>query len=149
MSEPILFQLADALQRDSNFVADWPLCQLRVMNDQQYPWFVMIPRRSAVTELIDLTEQDYWQCLQEIRAFSGWLQQQFQPDKLNIAALGNMVPQLHIHQIARFRTDLAWPAPIWGKVPMQPYPEVKLQQLIELWQPSLVARMPSPSSNGV
>ncbi len=148
MSEPTAFQLAEALQRDSCFVVDWPLCQLRVMNDQQYPWFVMIPRRPDVTELIDLSEQDYWQCQLEIRTFGRWLQQQFQPDKLNIAALGNMVPQLHIHQIARYRTDLAWPAPIWGKVPMQPYAEAKLQQLIELWQPSLAAKVPSSSSHG-
>lgn len=137
MSEPQGFLLASPLQQDSCFIVDWPLCQLRVINDQQYPWFLLVPRRNGLKELTDLPEHDYLQYQQESRQLSLWLQETFRPDKLNIAALGNLVPQLHIHHIARFRTDAAWPAPVWGVAKMQPYMDEQLQQQITLWLLSL------------
>ena len=115
------FSLAPELERDCIFIADWSLCRVLLMNDQQYPWFILVPRVAGATEFTDLTREQqalYWQ---ESMALSELLQTTFNPDKLNIAALGNMVPQLHVHHVARYKTDIAWPAPVWGKFPARPY----------------------------
>ena len=123
------FQLAAEFERDSLWLADWPLCQLRVQNDANYPWFILIPRRVSMVEIIDLTEQDREQLWRESAHLSVFLKAEFQAKKLNVAALGNMVPQLHLHHIARYEHDIAWPAPVWGKAPAQPYTETQWQQL--------------------
>lgn len=123
------FQLAAEFERDSLWLADWPLCQLRVQNDANYPWFILIPRRVSMVEIIDLTEQDREQLWRESAHLSVFLKAEFQAKKLNVAALGNMVPQLHLHHIARYEHDIAWPAPVWGKAPAQPYTETEWQQL--------------------
>lgn len=123
------FKLAAEFERDSLWLADWPLCQLRVQNDANYPWFILIPRRVAMVEIIDLTEQDREQLWRESAHLSVFLKAEFQAKKLNVAALGNMVPQLHLHHIARYEHDIAWPAPVWGKAPAQPYTETQWQQL--------------------
>ncbi len=125
------FQLHPQLAQDSIWLADWPLCQLRLSLDANYPWFILIPRRANIREIIDLVSEDQQQLWQESACLSRWLQQQFQGDKLNIAALGNMVPQLHLHHIVRFSTDPAWPAPVWGKVAASVYSESELQQLLQ------------------
>ncbi|WP_105199508.1 MULTISPECIES: HIT domain-containing protein [unclassified Pseudoalteromonas] len=126
-----MFSLAPELQKDCIELADWPLCKLLLMNDSQYPWFILVPRKEGVTEIIDLTEQEQLMLMQESARLSQLLKSVFNPDKLNIAALGNMVPQLHIHHIARYRGDIAWPKPVWGLHPSQPYSE---QQIAELKQ---------------
>ncbi|WP_105188358.1 HIT domain-containing protein [Pseudoalteromonas sp. T1lg48] len=126
-----MFSLAPELQKDCIELADWPLCKLLLMNDSQYPWFILVPRKEGVTEIIDLTEQEQLMLMQESARLSQLLKSVFNPDKLNIAALGNMVPQLHIHHIARYRTDIAWPRPVWGLHPSKPYSE---QQIAELKQ---------------
>ncbi|MBU0912582.1 MAG: HIT domain-containing protein [Gammaproteobacteria bacterium] len=123
------FELAAEFERDSVWLADWPLCQLRVQNDANYPWFILLPRRAAMVEIIDLTEQDRAQLWRESAFLSVFLKSEFHAKKLNIAALGNMVPQLHLHHIVRYESDLAWPAPVWGKVPATPYTETQWQQL--------------------
>lgn len=123
------FELAAEFERDSIWLADWPLCQLRVQNDANYPWFILIPRRIAMVEIIDLTEQDRAQLWHESDVLSTFLKSEFQAKKLNIAALGNMVPQLHLHHIVRYENDIAWPAPVWGKVPAKAYNETQWQQL--------------------
>jgi len=123
------FKLAAEFERDSLWLADWPLCQLRVQNDANYPWFILIPRRVSMVEIIDLTEQDRDQLWRESAHLSVFLKAEFQAKKLNVAALGNMVPQLHLHHIARYEHDIAWPAPVWGKAPAQPYTETQWQQL--------------------
>ncbi|MAH28551.1 MULTISPECIES: HIT domain-containing protein [Pseudoalteromonas] len=123
------FSLAPELQRDCIELADWPLCKVLLMNDSQYPWFILVPRVADVKEIIDLSEELQITLLQESGKLSKLLQQVFSPDKLNIAALGNMVPQLHVHHIARFTTDPAWPAPIWGKLPAVPYSDEQIEQL--------------------
>ncbi len=127
------FQLHPQLATDSVLLADWPLCQLRLSNDRQYPWFILVPRRVAVRDVIDLTEAEQEQLWREGRLLSQWLRTDYQPDKLNLAALGNMVPQLHIHHIARFQHDKAWPAPVWGKYPPQPYQDTELAELQQRW----------------
>ncbi|GGF09190.1 HIT domain-containing protein [Pseudoalteromonas gelatinilytica] len=123
------FSLAPELQRDCIELADWPLCKVLLMNDSQYPWFILVPRIAGVKEIIDLSEELQITLLQESGKLSKLLQQVFNPDKLNVAALGNMVPQLHVHHIARFTTDAAWPAPIWGKLPAVPYTDEQIAVL--------------------
>ncbi|MEL0641667.1 HIT domain-containing protein [Pseudoalteromonas aliena] len=123
------FKLAPELKRDCIELADWPLCKVLLLNDSQYPWFVLVPRQANLREIIDLSEDDQIVYLKESARLSKLLMDVFKPDKLNIAALGNMVPQLHIHHIARFTSDSAWPAPIWGKHPAVPYTEPQIVEL--------------------
>lgn len=123
------FTIAPELARDSYHLADWPLCEVRVMDDGQFPWFLLVPKVADVREVIDLSEDDQLQLLRESRFLCHWLKAEYQPHKLNVAALGNVVPQLHVHHIARFQTDVAWPAPIWGKQPMQPLNEGEVARL--------------------
>lgn len=115
------FDLHDRLAAESFWLGDFPLCRLLLMNDAQYPWFILVPRRPGVREIHELASGDRSQLWRESDALARWLMAQFRPDKLNIAALGNLVPQLHVHHIARFSSDAAWPAPVWGKLPSQPY----------------------------
>ncbi|MAD04279.1 MULTISPECIES: HIT domain-containing protein [unclassified Pseudoalteromonas] len=123
------FSLAPELQRDCIELADWPLCKVLLMNDSQYPWFILVPRVAGVKEIIDLSEELQITLLQESGKLSKLLQQVFNPDKLNVAALGNMVPQLHVHHIARFTADAAWPTPVWGKLPAVPYTDEQISAL--------------------
>ena len=123
------FTIAPELARDSYHLADWPLCEVRVMDNGQFPWFLLVPKVADVREVIDLSEDDQLQLLRESRFLCHWLKAEYQPDKLNVAALGNVVPQLHVHHIARFQTDVAWPAPICGKQPMLPLNDVEVARL--------------------
>ncbi|KTF11684.1 HIT domain-containing protein [Pseudoalteromonas sp. H105] len=123
------FVLAPELARDCIDVADWPLCKVLLMNDSQYPWFILVPRKAGLKESIDLTESEQVLLMQESAKLSHLLRAVFSPDKLNVAALGNMVPQLHIHHIVRFKNDVAWPAPVWGKHSAVPYEDAQLEKL--------------------
>jgi diadenosine tetraphosphate (Ap4A) HIT family hydrolase len=131
MSEP--FELHPQLAKDSIWLADWPLSQLRLINDTNYPWFILVPRRANIRDVIDLTEADQSTLWQESAKLSQLLRVKYNPEKLNLAALGNMVPQLHLHHVARYSTDVAWPAPIWGKVAAKPYTEQQVSQLQQEW----------------
>jgi len=112
-------------------VTELPLSLLLLMNDSQYPWTILVPRVEQVKEVIDLSTEQQQQLWCESAWLSRALQQQYRPDKLNIAALGNMVPQLHIHHIARFKHDVAWPQPVWGKYPPVPYTDSEASKQIE------------------
>lgn len=127
------FVLHPQLAKDSVWINDWPLCQLRLINDKNYPWFILVPRRAAIREIVDLTDDDQWLLWQESKKLCLLLKQVYAPDKLNTAALGNMVPQLHLHHLGRFTTDAAWPAPVWGKVPAVPYSEIELKTVLQQW----------------
>lgn len=116
-----MIQLHDQLKKDCFVLGEFKLCSLLLLNDANYPWFILVPMREQVTEIHQLSEQDQLQLLQESICFSRCLEDVFKPDKLNIAALGNVVPQLHIHHIARYTTDACWPAPVWGAVQAVPY----------------------------
>ena len=105
------------LAADTHAVASWPLCELLLMDDAQYPWLILVPRVDGARELIDLAPSDQHRLLDEIARASRLLRTLFAPDKLNVAALGNVVPQLHVHVIARFRDDAAWPRSVWGVHP--------------------------------
>ena len=116
-----MFKLHPDLQRDCFVVGDFPLCLLLAMNDANYPWFVMVPKRDGLRELYELSDSDRARFMQESTYLARQLAGEFRADKMNVAALGNVTPQLHIHHVVRYKNDPAWPAPIWGKVPARPY----------------------------
>jgi len=117
------------LLNDCELVAKLPLCHVLLMRDANYPWFILVPDRDNISEIYQLAPQDQQQLLQESSYLAKSLVQAFAADKINIAALGNMVPQLHVHHIVRYHRDPAWPAPVWGKLPAKPYSE---EQIIEV-----------------
>ena len=119
------------LERDSIEVCELSLCQIRLINDANYPWLLLVPRRVNVTEIIDLTEQDRTQLMREVTQVAHALKAETRCDKLNFAAMGNMVAQLHVHVIARFRTDAAWPKPVWGFTPARAYDMAASQKLLK------------------
>ena len=123
-----MFELHPRLAQDTLTVGDFPLCRLLLMNDANYPWFILVPRRAEIREIFELEQRDQQQLLVESSQLSRVLNKLFQADKLNIAALGNMVPQLHIHHIVRYQADQAWPNPVWGLFPAKPYAERALQE---------------------
>ena len=119
------FVLHPQLAQDTHFVTDLPLCRVLLMNESRYPWLILVPRRASVREIIELSADERTQLWTESDQVSRVLMALFQPDKLNLGALGNLVPQLHLHHIARYQTDAAWPAPVWGKFPPQAYGEAQ------------------------
>lgn len=125
------WHLHPQLDQDTHWVASLPLCELRLMDDATYPWLILVPRVAGVCELIELEAAQRQQLTAEMDQCSHALKQLFAPDKLNVAALGNMVAQLHVHVIARFHTDAAWPAPVWGKATAQPYTPEALQKRLQ------------------
>ncbi|PHN27822.1 HIT family protein [Pseudomonas sp. ICMP 561] len=116
-----MFALDSRLQEDTLLIGDFPLCRLLLSNDSNYPWFILVPRRLDITEVFQLDARDQLQLWQETTLLSEQLKGLFNADKLNVAALGNVVSQLHMHVIVRRRSDIAWPAPVWGKHPATPY----------------------------
>ncbi len=108
------FQLHPQLEKDSSPVYDLPLCEIRLYHNAAFPWLLLIPQRANCTEIIDLTASDQIQLLKEIVLTSKILKAHYSPKKLNVANLGNVVEQLHIHVIARFESDAAWPNPVWN-----------------------------------
>ena len=115
------FSLAQQLADDTVVIGDFPLCRLLLMNDSHYPWFILVPRIAGVEEVYQLTEEDQRQLMWEMAYVSEKLKDIFSADKMNVAALGNMVRQLHVHVVVRHEGDAAWPAPVWGKVPATAY----------------------------
>ena len=126
-----MFVLHERLEADTTFVADWPLCRVLLLNDANYPWLVLVPRRHGITEIHELDPADRETLIEEMTKASHRLQNLTGALKMNVAALGNVVPQLHVHVIARFATDAAWPKPVWGQVPTQPYAPEALAAKIE------------------
>ena len=120
-----MFRLHERLAADTVDVLRWPLSRVLLMNDRTYPWLILVPERPGLKDLHDLAPTDHVQVMAEINRASRALQHLCRPDKINVAALGNMVPQLHIHVIARFTSDPAWPRPVWGVQPAEPYNEAE------------------------
>jgi diadenosine tetraphosphate (Ap4A) HIT family hydrolase len=116
-----MFELHPRLAADTVPVTDWPLCRVLLMNDRHFPWLVLVPRRPGVVELHQLEPGDAATLMGEVTTASHRLAALTRADKINVAALGNVVPQLHVHVIARFTTDPAWPRPVWGVLPAAPY----------------------------
>lgn len=116
-----IVELDERLARDSYPITELPLCQLRLMDDARFPWLLLIPRRSGVSEIYELDETDQRQLWHEAAEVGHMLKTLAEGDKLNVASLGNMVSQLHVHLIARRRDDEAWPGPVWGHGEARPY----------------------------
>ena len=122
-------QLAD----DTTPVIELQLCEVRLMDDANHPWLVLVPRVADIVEIIDLDAAQRTQLTSEIDTACRALRTLFKPDKLNVAALGNLVPQLHVHVIARYRDDIAWPRPVWGNATARPYaPEELIERVSAL-----------------
>ena len=128
MSDWVLDQ---KLAEDSVFVVDWPLSQLRLINDSRFPWLVLVPRVSNIEEIFQLSDEDQQQLLQESSQLAKTLSTSFKADKLNVAALGNVVRQLHVHHIVRYVDDCCYPSPVWGIGEALPYQEHELRQRVD------------------
>ncbi len=124
-----MFALDSRLQQDCLLIGDFPLCRLLLMNDSHYPWFILVPRREEVSELFQLDAADQRQLWHETTLLAETLKDTFAADKMNVATLGNVVSQLHMHVIVRRRDDAAWPAPVWGRHPSQAYADEQVRQL--------------------
>ena len=116
-----MFSLDSRLHNDTFFVCDLSLCRVLLMNDRQFPWLILVPMKNDIAEIIDLTEKEQITLLKESALASKAMMNLFSPLKLNVAALGNVVRQLHVHLVARFDTDCAWPKPVWGNQPTVAY----------------------------
>ena len=127
------WQLDPQLAADTHPVAHLPLSELRLMDDANHPWLILVPRVAGAVEWIDLDDAAQAGLTREIAAASHALQAAFTPHKLNVAALGNVVSQLHVHVIARYRDDIAWPRPVWGTATASPYsPEALIERVAAL-----------------
>ncbi|MEO1745843.1 MAG: HIT family protein [Pseudomonadota bacterium] len=124
------FELHERLAADTLPVCDIGLCELRLMNDARFPWVVLVPKRPDVREVHDLTPLDQTMLTFETTQMSKLLQEKTAAHKMNVAALGNQVPQLHVHIIARFENDAAWPSPVWGSGVAEPYTGPSAEELI-------------------
>lgn len=133
MNSPSLssaWTLHPRLEGDTVNLGDLPLCRVLIIKDANYAWLLLVPRRAEVNEITDLNEVEQAQLMTEITRVSRALKDVTGCDKLNIAALGNIVPQLHVHIIARRKTDPAWPKPVWGQAEPLPYDPVELDKII-------------------
>ena len=116
-----MFDLDERLRTDTVLVGELALNSVLLARDATYPWVILVPRRSAITEIHQLKPADRVLLMQESCVLAEVMMALYQPDKLNIAALGNQVPQLHVHHVARFKTDPTWPRPVWGAAPSTKY----------------------------
>ena len=131
------FALDPLLERGSVPVAELPLSLVRLMDDQRFPWLVLVPQVGGAIELIALSEADRATLIEEVAAASSALREVTRCTKLNVAALGNVVPQLHIHVIGRNKTDAAWPDPVFGKGPAIPYAATARDAFVKTLRASL------------
>ena len=125
------FELDSRLAADTIPVGDLALSSVLLLNDARFPWFVLVPRRPGAVEVTDLSEPDAASLMAEIRIATRVMGELAKPDKVNVGALGNMVSQLHVHVVGRFRSDPAWPGPVWGHGTRTPYPDHASASLIE------------------
>ena len=132
-----MYLLHPRLNTDTFPICDMDLCEARLMNDQRFPWVILVPRRNAITEVHQLTRDDQNLLIHESSITADVLGDLFAADKINVAALGNLVPQLHWHVIARNRRDPAWPGPVWGYGQSIPYDEKESTLLVEKLQRAL------------
>ncbi|NQY63788.1 MAG: HIT family protein [Alteromonadaceae bacterium] len=123
------FKLHPQLQNDCIEIVDLPLCKLLLCNDSAYPWFILVPRVEDLQDIYQLDWQQQQQFLNESSMLSELLMAEYQGDKMNVAALGNVVSQLHIHHVVRFKNDASWPKPIWGQQALTPYSDDEIQQI--------------------
>jgi diadenosine tetraphosphate (Ap4A) HIT family hydrolase len=125
------FTLDPRLAADTIPVGDLSLTSVLLLDDARFPWLVLVPRRADVSEITDLAEEDAATLMRELRLATGVMTALAKPDKVNVGALGNVVAQLHVHVVGRFRSDPAWPGPVWGHGTRQPYPPHAAAALVE------------------
>ena len=116
------------------FLHDFPLCKVLLEDERHYPWLLLIPRRNQVSKLVDLTSEDQLQLNSELNLAQQILLEKFHPDQLNVAAIGNITPQLHIHVIARFKDDPAWPYTVWDHSIRASYSKPEREDMIQALQ---------------
>lgn len=126
-----MFLLHPRLESDCIFLADLPLSRLLLMSDARYPWCILVPRRDDLSEIYQLADKEQRQLWSESAILGKGMMEAFGGDKLNIAALGNLVPQLHLHHIVRYRDDAAWPGPVWGVGTPAAYSDSQLGEVRE------------------
>ena len=131
------FSLDPRLAADTHPVAELVLSRLLLMDDARFPWLILVPRIVGARELIDLDLEDRRRLLDEISAVGRALEALLRPDKLNVAALGNVVAQLHVHVIARYTDDIAWPRPVWGAANARPYAPEEMIERVQALQRAL------------
>jgi len=124
-----VFILDSRLHHDTVALGDFPLCRLLLSKDANYPWFVLVPRRPAISEVFELDEEAQQQLWKETTLLAKLLDKVFVADKMNIATLGNVVSQLHMHVIVRHKKDPAWPGPVWGSQPARAYAPKELARV--------------------
>lgn len=129
-SSPADWELDPLIERDTVPVGDMPLCRVLLIKDANYPWLLLVPRRDKAVEIVDLDTIEQAQLMTEISHASRTLKTLTSCEKINVAALGNVVAQLHVHVIARSRGDAAWPKPVWNAVPPREYEKAKLNKLL-------------------
>ncbi|MDQ6967470.1 MAG: HIT family protein [Mariprofundaceae bacterium] len=117
------------LEKDCIVLGQMDLCAVLLMPDANYPWLILVPQREHISEIYELSDDDQQQLIRESSTVSRVLSDLFDADKINVAALGNMVPQLHVHHVVRYQTDAAWPAPVWGALPAKSYSDADLQDI--------------------
>ena len=147
-----MFELNPRLQADTQILGDLPLCRVLLAKDSQYPWLILVPRVAGLREIHHLPPEQQQQLMRESCAVATLMEHALNPDKINVAALGNLVPQLHLHHVARFSTDAAWPGPIWGAHPAVPYEPQVLEQQADIWRARLAKLSgftPVAADNGV
>jgi diadenosine tetraphosphate (Ap4A) HIT family hydrolase len=132
------FTLDPQLERDTVAVGDLPGSRVLLMNDANFPWLVVVPRQAGAHEIFDLDEGARTQVMRELAHLARLLKDLTDCDKINIAAIGNMVAQLHIHVVARRRDDAAWPRPVWGALPPRPYAAAERERLVQAIREKIV-----------
>ncbi|MFT6333114.1 MAG: diadenosine tetraphosphate (Ap4A) HIT family hydrolase [Lentimonas sp.] len=125
-----MFKLHPQLEKDTFLVKDLKLCRILLIKNALYPWFVLVPKKENLTEIMDLNLEQQILLTKEIDFMSRAVKKIFKPHKLNIAALGNVVPQLHIHIIARFKNDVTFPKPVWGDPKFKEYEVGEVEKII-------------------
>jgi diadenosine tetraphosphate (Ap4A) HIT family hydrolase len=133
------FALHAQLAADGLVLVDWPLCRVLRMNDAAYPWLILVPRLTDAREIVDLSAADRVRLMDEMAWASQALKDLRQPDKINIGALGNVVPQLHVHVLGRFKDDPAWPKPVWGHAAPIRFDAPEAAREVEAWRAALSA----------
>jgi diadenosine tetraphosphate (Ap4A) HIT family hydrolase len=126
------------LERDTVAVGDLPASRVLLMNDANFPWLVVVPRHPGAAEIFDLDEGERAQLMTELAHLARLLKELTGCDKINIAAIGNVVPQLHVHIVARRHDDAAWPRPVWGALPPRPYGGAERERLIQAIRQKIV-----------
>ena len=126
-----MFSFDKRLLDDCKVLGKFKLCHVLLMRDANYPWCVLVPDREKMVEIFDLSIEDQNQLQLESTSLLTYLKKEFNADKMNVAALGNVVSQLHVHHIVRYENDIAWPAPVWGAFPAKNYSSIELEKRIE------------------